>query len=115
MSTKINLPMEIWLEILQSIERIELAKRLSLTNRLIHAAAHIRLHQEGKQVLGNLRFQRRPKLNKNDRNCTELFKIGINGLSTKVPIAQYELPANIVDFREIEIRFGICVKFLGFF
>ena len=113
MTITANLPMEVWLEIFQSVERIELAKRLSLTNRLIHAAAHIRLHQEGEHVLGNLCFQKRQSnllqmcLPTNDRHRAKLFKMRADGQLTKVPIADYELPANIVNFREIEIRLGI--------
>jgi hypothetical protein len=70
--------LEIWLEILQSIERIELAEKLSFTNRLVQAAAHIRLHEEGEHVLGHLRFQRQQNLEysqKNDKSCAELFKL----------------------------------------
>ena len=109
MPSTVNLPMEVWLEISQSIERIELAERLSLTNRLIHAAAHIRLHQEGKHVLRNLQFQRRPNLfqmcfQTRERHRAKLFKIKVNGRMIKVPIADYELPANIVNFRSIQIR-----------
>ena len=104
MTAAINLPMESWLEISQSIERIELAKR-SLTNRLIHAAAHIRLHEE-EQMLGNLCFRRQANPSQM-YGCAELFKIQADGQLTKVPIAGFELPENIISFREIEIRLGI--------
>ena len=60
-TTKVNLPLEIWLEILQSIKRIVLAKKMSLIGRLVHAAAHIQLHEQGEHVLGNLHFQKQEK------------------------------------------------------
>ena len=113
MTTKVNLPLDIWLEIQQSIERIELAKKLSLTGSLVHAAAHIRLHEQGEYVLGNLRFQRQEKRRsflQIDSNCAELFKIGANFRMTKVPIvADYDLPDNIVNFKTIEIRLGMII------
>ena len=111
MATTSNFPMEMWLEIFATIERLELALRLSLTNRLAHAAAHILLHEEGEHVLGNLRFQKRPKSKVWDIRSAELSKIGGYGLEKKVPIADYKVPENITNFRKIEIRLEICDNF----
>ena len=111
MATTSNFPMEMWLEILATIERTELAERLSLTNRLAHAAAHILLHDEGEHVLGNLCFQKRPKSKVKDIHCAELYKIEDNGHAKKVPIADYKVPENVVNFRKIELRLEICDNF----
>ena len=111
MTTPINLPLEIWLEILTSIERIELAE-LCFTNRMIHAASHIRLHEEGEHIMGKLRFQKQPmrlrQKSTSNRRYDGFFKMEKNYQWTKVPFPDYELalPQNIVNFKCIEIRFG---------
>ena len=104
------MPLEIWLEILKSIKRNVLAKRLSLIGRLVHAAAHIQLHEQGEHVLGNLHFQRRMKRKylQIDGNSAELFLI-----TKKVPIADYDLPGNIVNFKSIKI--GLGYRMISFF
>ena len=106
-----NLPLEIWLEILSSIKRIELAEKASLTSRLVHAAAHIRLHEQGKRILEGLRFQRQ-KISKflfEDANFraskskTKLFK---KGRLLQIEKIASELPKNIVNFKDLVIGFG---------